>query len=374
MKRILLAGTIACTVGLLSCTKEKTVTVTNTVHDTTTLTIWPSGQINGDSLSAGLKLAYSATVNNATFPAASTSADAPALDSLFDRTYTASKGGLLTIYPANTRGYVKGYYVQIVGAKSYFNVDLSLANSLRKKRAEARAAKTHSKDHAVRGNGEGYVDGILAFEIPASLNGDTFYVKYAAYDQENRVSNSTIATVVLLPSVSNAIVDSLKGTWDYKGYKNYSYGQLNESWTPPYSYEYNYNTYSCTDNVLTQDPSGSYYLPYYKRNDYTTFTFNGSQVSYSYRYIYSDLNLSLSTCSDTVYNENEESYSYTTLGYTFDAKSRKITIYYSDDDDSNLDIFTETYRISSLSAKELILFYYSDDDDSDGQFTWYTKK
>lgn len=378
MKRIFLAGTIACTIGLLSCSKEKTVTVTETVHDTTTLTIWPSGQINGDSLSAGLKLAYSTAVKDSVFPAASTSADAPGLDSLYDKTYVAAKGGLLTIYPANTRGYVQGYYVQIVGAKSYFKVDLSLSEPARKKMATKRNGKAKSNGNTARGYGEGYVNGTLAFEIPSSLKGDTFYVKYAAYDKENRVSKPTTATVVLLPTISNPIADSLKGTWVQQGYKYYAYGQQSEEWYPVYYDEWDYHYYSCDNNVLSLNASGTYYYPLSKEYYYSAFTFNGAKISNRNGYIYSELNLSLSTCTDTVYTAQrsvEELSTYDALGYTFDAKTRKITVFYADDEDkSNTDIDTETYRVWSLSANELILLEISDGDYSEGELIRFIKK
>src|SRR6186713_2870048 len=108
MKKILFFGALVGTVTFYACKKGETITVTNTVHDTTTNTIkvFASGKINGDSLSSDINVAYGARISDSTFPAASTDASAPVLDTTYSRTYTVIPSRYLTVYPPNVAGYV----------------------------------------------------------------------------------------------------------------------------------------------------------------------------------------------------------------------------------------------------------------------------
>lgn len=238
MKRILLLGTVACAVSLYSCKKDKEVIEKEKV-------VYPSGMINADSLTAGLSVGYASKVADSTFPAASTVAGAPKLDSLYSGAYFALRGGLLTIYPANVSGFVQGYYVQIVGAHAYFKIDYPAAEEKRK--ANARLAQQGPAGS--RGRGEGFIDSTIAISLPAAIKGDTFYVKYAAYDKDNRVSQPVTAVVVIKDAISSSIVDSLKGTWRRLGYASYQYNQVGD-YRIDTSGNGNMNYFNCVSDKL----------------------------------------------------------------------------------------------------------------------------
>lgn len=372
MQEFLLAYTFISTIGLSSCPKEKTVTV----HDTTTIaiSIWSSGKINADTLSEGLKLANSTIVEDSVFPAATATDDTPGLNSPLDGTHIATKGGLLTIYPTNTSGFVQGYYVQIVGAKSYFKVDYGLSEEI--------PLKVFNKYEGVRGNGTGHIDSVLAFQLPAGVNGDTFYVKYAAYDKNNLISQPTIATVVLLPIVSNSIADSLKGSWRLTGYKDYSNGQLMGDWGTFEPYDYNESYYKCESGVegITPGNAEDGYPRYAtRRESWYAYSFDGKSLHEQNGYIYSDLDLAKSNCDVSIYNRNNNNenlwYDRDAIGYTYDAKSGRITIYAAhSSEESSSDIYTNTYKISSLNDQELILLEESTGNSSNSYFMKFTKQ
>lgn len=374
MNKILLACTIIGTIGFFSCKKEKTVTVTNTVHDTTYVAVVTSGKVHADSLTTGLKLAYATTVADSAFPAATTAEGTPVLDTMFDRTYTAQPGSFLTIYPPNVSGYVKGYYVQIVGAHSYFKIDFPAVDMTLKTRA-----KTYQ---GARGNGDGpNIDSTIAIRLPAAIKGDTFYIKYAAYDESNHVSNAIIATVKLLPVATGATIDSLKGTWIVNGYKSRYNGHTEVEWYFENYYNAGAGSYYACDGQTLSATSYSPGLPYYYQrmgfNKYG-YIFSGSSLTTFSETKFSVFNLAASTCADTVYTSDPNLDQYNKaqmLGYTFDAPSRKLTFYYSDDEnDANVDIFTDSYRITSLTNNELILFYLYDRNYTGGSYTRFAKQ
>lgn len=374
MKKILLFSAVAGMVTLYSCSKDgKTTTITNTVRDTTnlTVTVFASGKINGDTLANNISLAYSAKVLDSTFPVASADADAPVLDTTYDRTYSVVRSRYLTIYPPNVSGFVAGYYVQIAGAKSYFKVDYPEAAA---RRAARKANARQSSDNAgtTRGGGEGYIDSTLVFKLPASVRGDTFYIKYAAYDASNRVSKPVTAMVVLLPVGDAATTAALTGSWKYAEYTYNTAGSgdkvFNDWMVDTVTYYKQY--YTCDGTTLTATGAETeYYLPYriyastwkYQLGNYSMVYINGNSRR--------NLDLSASTCSNLVYN-----YSYNNLysyegGYSYDAASKKIT--FITDGYSNLDLSYDSYYLSAVTDSTMILS--SSDNNSDNNSTYLYK-
>lgn len=364
MKKVILFGVLASVAGFYACTKEgTTTTITNTVHDTTIITTHATGIVNADTLMAGLKVGYGTSVTG-TFPTASADASAPVLDTLYNKTYTVVKSRFLTIYPPNVAGNVAGYYVQIAGAASYFKIDYTQAAGQRKAAKQARAAVT--KNPSARGYGDGYIDSTIVFKLPATINGDTFYVKYAAYDTLGRVSHTITATVLVLPEGSKALTDSLAGTWTYAGYNYYYNGSWEyDDYQVDTLYYYNQN-FNCNNDQLSWGSDLT--IPYYKYIYHRSWSFDNYSFSYNNTENYGYLNLSTSTCSNYVYDMNNSSYGGTG-GLSFDPKTRKLTVIY--DEESNIDLSYDTYYLSELTNTNMILSYNEGDGDNNGGISIY---
>jgi hypothetical protein len=359
MNKVLLFSAIAAMVTFYSCKKDdKTVTVTNTVHDTitNTVTVFASGMINGDSLSTGINVAYGTRVSDSIFPAASTDAAAPVLDTNYKRFYSVVRSRYLTVYPPNVAGYVAGYYVQIVGAKSYFKIDYPAAEAERKAAREAKSARL-SKTNNGRGNGEGYIDSTIVLKIPASVYGDTFYIKYAAYDLSNRVSKPVTAMVVILPEGSAGLTDSLSGNWNYLSYRINNNGIFDGDWTVDTSDAY-FQYYTCDGTTLTVAYQESdYYLPTTAYSNPWQYQLGKYSMIYYKGQIRRDLDLSNSTCANPVYSIY---YSYINEyhgGYSYDALTRKITFITDGDGNgySSSDLSYDSYYLSELTGSTMIL-------------------
>ena len=349
MKKILLFSALAGTMVFYACKKDgTTTTITNNVHDTTTLTVFASGKVNGETLSNGINVGYGTRVSDSVLPAASTDASAPVLDPTYNKQYSVVKSRYLTIYPPNVSGNVAGYYVQIVGAKTYFKIDYTQAKGVRKAAKQARVAKNNG---AARGDGDGFIDSSIVLKLPATFNGDTFYVKYAAFDTANRVSNAITAFVKVLPEGTDSFTDSLSGSWLYSSYRDYTNGTYNSDWqidTGNASYQY----YTCNNGLLSAaDAETDIYLPYsaYSYTWMYTFAKYGMIESYSNTGKY--LDTEASTCSNYVYGINYNYSGQTAGGISYDRVSKKITFIY-ENSGSNINLNYDTYNLSALTDSD----------------------
>ena len=390
MKKVLLFGAIAGMVTMYACKKD-TVTVTNTVHDTTkttiiktdTVTVFASGKINADTLTTGINLAYSAGITGE-FPAASTDAAAPVLDSTYKRNYRVIRSRYLTVYPPNVSGFVQGYYVQIVGAKSYFKVDYPAAEVERKAARQAKAARLAKAGNGrqsvkdlsnSRGNGEGFIDSALVFKLPASVHGDTFYIKYAAYDQQNRVSTPVTAMVIILPAGNAEFTQSLNGSWLKYEYRSIRNGVVQEGgeerigarddnggWSVDTGNAYS-TYFTCSNDKLDYGNSNApYFYLYATSSNKETYTFSQYALSLHTRSVSKNWDRNLSTCSGIVFNISDYS-SDSNGGYSYDAASQKITFIW---DGSNLEY--DTYNVISVANSEIILSSSNNDDEDDDNY------
>lgn len=372
MKRALLFGTVAAMVTVYACKKdEKIVTVTNTVHDTTkttiiktdTVIVFASGKINADTLTSGITVAYGGDGITGEFPVASTDAAGPVLDTTYKRTYRVVKSRYLTIYPPHVSGYVAGYYVEIAGAKTYFKVDYPAAVAARKAARQARAARiakatnarqvVNARDEEGEGEGDGedqgFIDSTLVIKLPASVRGDTFYVKYAAYDLQNRVSAAITATAVILPSGNAAFTESLTGSWSRYEYRGISRGVANDWQVDTGSVSMTY--YNCNnDKLMRAFTVTSYFLPINIYSYKNIYNFDMYNMTYTSSQVNSEIDLNLSSCSNQVYAPYY-SYSYDRYGgYSYDAASKMITFIYDGD---NLDY--ESYKVDEVTSSYIIL-------------------
>jgi hypothetical protein len=388
MKKILLFGTIAGMVSLYACKKDgTTTTVTNTVHDTTTntVTVFASGKINGDSLSTGINVAYGTRISDSTLPAASNDGDAPVLDTTYSRIYSVVRSRYLTIYPPNVAGYVAGYYVQIVGAKSYFKIDYPAAVAGRKAAKKAELARLSKETDGristkpvktARGTGDGYIDSTIVLKLPASVRGDTFYVKYAAYDLSNRVSKAITAMVVILSEGSAGLTDSLTGNWRYLGYQEYYNGTPEGDFSVDTTYSY-YGYYNCDGTTLSGTESETeYYLPYQIRSYNEGYQLGKYSMVYSYLSTRQYLNLEQSSCSNLFYDLSIRNQYQNYGGYSYDSRSKKITFINDGNGNgySNIDLSYDSYYLSALTDSTMILSGVNNgENSSDDNYTQLNK-
>jgi hypothetical protein len=328
MKKILLLTAIIATVGLYSCNKNGE-NIRKPIQDT----IAASAKVNADVLTAGIKVAYGTNIADSVFPAASTTPSAPVLDTPFTKIYQVYKGGYLTIYPHNLSGNVAGYYVQIVGAKSYFKVDYTKANGLRRANA--------------RGHGDGFIDSAIVFKMPASIVGDTFYIKYAAYDTLNNVSHADTATVVVIQQGTDVVSDSLMGIWRHTYTSCYSDGKYQCVWSLDTGYVESYY-YECVNGLLVQNVSATaVVIPHQIAHFEDRITFDKFGMTINYIASYKMLNLQTSSCSNYVYDYQGNDTIVRKGTISYDAATRKLTQIYPSAD--HVGFGYSTYTVLELT-------------------------
>lgn len=354
MKRALFVCAFAG-LTLYACKKDnKTVTVNETIHDTINQVIPLNGNVDADSLSAGISVVYGTKVD-AAFPSASTTAGAPLLDTLYNRTYKTAAGGFLILQPQALDGNISGYYVQVAGSKSHFKVTYPVAPPPRK------AAGASFRD--LTGN----VNATIVINMPADIKGDTFYVKYAAYDANNLVSAPVTATVIVLPQGDAAFNNTISGTWKYSGYRNYSPGNYNEDWAID-TFNADYSAFfECNDNKLTQVTAETdYYLPTRAYTHQWSFTFGKNSYREVDTYAMATIDLDNSTCAKQVYTYSDSGEDIYT-GYTsYDAFTHRLTLI-DDQSSSSVSLSYETYNVIELTDHKLVLSNVYNSGNQDGQ-------
>jgi hypothetical protein len=340
MKKTLYAFLLGMMI-IYACKKEdKTITVTETVHDTINQTIRRSGIADPDVLTAGITVVYG-TKSDAAFPIATTTAGTPVLDTMYHKIYQVVEGNALVIYPPYVSGDVAGYYVQIAGAKSHFKVDYAAAVPTRK--AAGRTVRS------ARGAGESYNDGTIVINLPVDIVGDTFYVKYAAYDTDNRISAPVTGIAIVMPQGNTAFNNQLMGAWKYLAYKHLA----DPEWIIDTFSSVNDLYYSCTNNVLTQtdDPNDilltQYAMQWIWDMNFGKYTFNevsGTKIAH--------LNLEKSSCTNLVYDYMPDVVTIKGAFY-YDAAFHRLTTIY--DDESSAVYSYYTYVIHELTDHKLVL-------------------
>lgn len=368
MKKFFIPAVFTILTGMCACKKEgTTTTITNVVHDTTIINTVANGVANPDTLSAAVKVGYGSRITGA-FPTASDDAGAPTMDTLYNKTYKVIKSRYLVIYPPVTSGHVAGYYVQIAGAASYFKVDYTQAYNLRRAKYDNATA---------RGDVSGYYDSTIVFKLPATINGDTFYIKYAAYDSLNRVSKPVTGVVLILPEGNDHFTDSLMGKWRYagnntiypNGTSNFPDIHLDTATADSYGY------YTCTGNKLKQMDGGAIYIPnvYYVYRE--ILQFEKYAWNDPYQNVYKSLSLDSSSCSNYVYADRNvaESGLRGTGGYAYDANTRRLTMVHEESEgNTNTSLHYETYYVNELTDTSLVVSALSYEEET-AYGTYYKK-
>lgn len=365
MKRALFVGTLAGAMGFYACKKDdKTVTVTETVNDTIINTIFPNGQVDANTLSDGITVAYSTKVSDSLLPAPSADAAGPKLDSFYEREYTAVKGRYLFLTPPGASGSVAGYYFQIVGAKSYHKITYpAIVNDKRQKNG---AAARFEGDNA---------DSLIMVKIPLDIKGDTFTVKYAAYDADGRVSNALTARVILLPQGNAAFMDSVAGTWKYFGYKTHVLNNdkrrtgakiaADEDFEADTMNGWAQTYFICDNNKLVQNANGDLFLKYVYYSRIRTFIFGQANFKVQNTYSTYSLDREISTCDNQVYSKYTQDPDTDEYDFAFDPATR--TLYKIYNHGYNTNFYYMKYHVDELSAKRLVLSY-DDSENYDGMY------
>jgi hypothetical protein len=354
MKKTLLIAGIASSMAFYACTKTEDVVTTVTppnetvVIDTTPVPV----KIDPVALSANLQVGYGGTATTGTFPAASASADAPVLDSIYNnRQYYAVKNRYVIIYPRTTTGFIQGYYLMVNGAGTYFKIDYGVfLNNLRKK--QGARVKGHN---SLRENG-GHEDSSIVIKLPANVVGDTFKITYAAYDNQNRVSKPLNAIVSVIGSKDASDDAKVIGNWQETAYK-----YNNDEWQH-YDYQNaSFTTLYCKDNKLSYDEDVTatamtdQIIESSEYQYYWNFTTNNTYSKYDIQ-VHSTLNFDSSSCSHLIYNEEQTKYpgDYTN-GYTYNAATKQLTLI-SDESGMGQNIYTTTFTVKELTATKAIIF------------------
>lgn len=201
------------------------------------------------------------------FPAPSE--DAPDLYSNSDEDIVAIAGGSIAI-PLNTSSDIKGVYVQVEGADSYYN--LLLNNSSNNSRISNGRKKGSMKSQRSKEASSSFI----LLEIAGGLQAGDLCIKYAVYDNENRVSQA-IETCIKVKSYGGSNSGFLTATqWELESetYISVEGGDTYEETIAvgePYIDAY---TYSCSgiEGIVIEDK-------YTVNSWYFTFLANGKVES-----------------------------------------------------------------------------------------------
>lgn len=340
MKKILFFLLISA--GFYACKKDTTTTPVK--NEDTIISV-----VYADTLTSQVKVGYATNIAD-TFPVASADASAPVLDSVHTQVYKVAKGRYLVVKPKVLSGTPVGYYVQIAGANSYFKVDYTQASNLRRSAIQK----------GMRAAG-GISDSTIVFKLPDTIQEDTFYVKYAAYDAQNKVSNTVAEQVLVLPDVNNAAADSLYANWRFVGVKHTLNGQAYDDWSidtlRPSSYAY----YRCVDNKLVAgSDQSSLHIPATLARMVEILTFTRTTCTDNYTDYDLSIDIANSSCSNYLYTVTKE-YKYlvnVVSGLSYNPATRQLIIV---DEDLSTGLTYRTYQVTELTSTIMVLSYPVDE-------------
>ncbi|SEW12850.1 hypothetical protein SAMN05428988_2317 [Chitinophaga sp. YR573] len=325
--------------ALYACKKDSTST-------STPLTETPADTIDPIALSAGAKVGYGAINVKGTFPLASSDANAPVLDTLYNgRVYDAISNRYIVIYPRVSAGYLAGYYLKINGADSYFKIDYKTGYGLR---------KAQQKNlFGLRDNNGDNSDSSIVIKLPDHLKGDTFSISYAAYDTLNRISNTITAIVNVIASADSTDNSKIIGDWQVSRTK-----YNNDDWQIiSLTDSSNYNYYTCSKNMLqTSEDSTDLHLPDNIGSGSFIFSFGTMNLfasAQSYKNI--QLNHETSSCSNFVYDIVNSGDYLTKGGYSYNAATKTITVI-QDEDGTGSYITTLPLKVKEFTSSKMVVY------------------
>lgn len=346
MKKIFLFSAVICSVAFYACKKEVN-NITNTLpaeYDTTYTQAGPA--IDPVTLAAATTAAHGATVTGQ-MPASSGTALALEEDGFNNLTYYAINNRYVVIYPRVSRGSVAGYYVQINGAPSHIKITYPevVAPAGRIKVGNGINLRPYSADSAI------------IIKLPAGLKGDTFSVKYAAFDKENHVSNVLSAYVKVI-NRSAADDAKLVGNW-----RMTAIGEGGNWMTIPEG-DSTYTNFECEDGHLVECSTGNCTYNYLSSiqggKSYFSFA-TGNKFSMWGRSMYQFVDLEKSPCAGPlVYKTENDSMINFIGGYSYNDSTKIISVVVDNEginfnngysDASNLNILP--LKVKELTATTL---------------------
>jgi hypothetical protein len=336
MKKIILFSVAACSLAFYACKKDSN-------NDTTAPIDIPVDTLDASALTAATTVGFASNVKG-DIPAASSDGPLLRVDGYDNRTYSAISDRYIVIYPQSASGYIAGYYVKINGADSYFKVMYPKADGLR---------KAINKHIGLREKGDNS-DSAIIIKLPASIQTDTFTIKYAAYDTLNRVSNTLTAFVnlIAIDSSSNSLLSG--------NFKASRYSNDGKQWYDQVSSDS--ASVVCNDGVLNYCESDCMKI-LSNTNGYSfSFQFDGKkQLGLTQQYINRQLNIEGSTCSTPAYYDYSQSETKLLGGYSYNAAKKTLLLIIdgggkSDNDSYASNLYTETYKVSEISATKLVVY------------------
>ena len=334
MKKILLLNAVACCLIFYGCKKD------NTTDNSTPVIEVPKPTIDPVTLASNIKVGYSASKDTGAIPAAS--ADAPVLDTRYDNlTYSAINNRYVVIRPQSLSGAVKGYYLKINGANARFKIDYTTAYNLRKASGYSFLREGDNSDSSI------------VIKLPAGLKGDTFSVKYAAYDSLNRVSNSINAIVSIIASADSTDNNALSGTWKVTRYE--IAGQELPIGLPDSS---DFSYYTCEDNVLIPGGDEDIEIPNSITLTDLTFQFGVKNAMKTFiSHTSSSFVENESSCSNLVYNTSTETDpgSGSEISYSYNAATKIMTMI-NDYNGTGDNLTAMQYTVTSLTSNKLMMY------------------
>jgi hypothetical protein len=343
MKKILLFSAVASVLIFNACKKDKD-------NDSETPTV---DLVDRNALAEKIKVSYGTSVKGA-LPTATGTAVTPALREEED-TILAISGRYLLIQPTlinESEAEVKGYYIQVNGANTYFKVDFSTTRGLRK------APKNHK---SLLREGDN-ADSIIVIKLPENIKSDTISFTYAAYDASNNVSNHVIVYANIISEGNSADNKIFAGTWKVNRNKF-----NDEAWQDYYKPDTSFVPYHCTeDGTLAYcfEESASCFnlaVGIYRYTKYNLVFTEKNRVDEISSYISKSLNFDLSTCDNYLYHPEVSYDDNYTSSWSYD-KTNKILTFVDDNGGSNNSSYYDYYTLTveEITANKLVVSSTSD--------------
>jgi hypothetical protein len=204
----------------------------------TPTTINPS---DAKAVTSGIIVYHSSKVT-AGFPASTSGAGAPVLNTNFDNQQVNSfNGGYVIINPRRVSGTVAGYYLKVTGADLYYKIDFSKpyapSNRLTRHKGRINPFSPDAPTSLARENGiSDYQDSAIVILLPPNMGKGTFCVQYCMYDDQNQVSNTINFCIIVNQSGGGKTGAGFTGAWKQTEVK---FGNsLDTNWTPTYQQQY----------------------------------------------------------------------------------------------------------------------------------------
>jgi len=283
---------------------------------------------DAEAVSANLKVSNSTTVSG-DLPTPSADENAPILDDITDA-ITSTPGARVVIPVYLVDGDVKGFYVKVEGASSYFNItpiDPALTGRSATGRTQA-------------------LSPYFILELPANLLPGTFCIQYCAYDKKGLVSNIVKRCInILSPGGNNSFLTA--NVWSQVA-SRYVYTFTNQEETTTVG-ETTYTTISAGISCNGQPTNVDVTLE--SRTVYINLTLNNDgSFTKEKKTFYQYVDGGTANCTANIKDNNTVSSS--PGQWSYDAATQLLYLMYLDDDGSTFDVFKVQAQDKQLVLRE----------------------